>query len=273
MGDGRRIELRPDGDAVVEGGLRVAEDGSYRVELSDADGLDGRGDTEYFIRVMDDRPPDVRILRPAGDRVVTPLEEVPIEARADDDFGIAAFELVYAVGGGDERVVPLAGGGAASRTASHLLFLEDLGVEPGDFISYYARAREVARGRRARESQSDIYFLEVTPFDAEFERAASQAGGGGSSTSLDSLVHAQKDVISATWKVNRRRQSGRSDADIKAIARAQGELKAQAALLQERQYGLQAFRLLRVVVGIVLQVQGVVDQAHARHGAILLASS
>ena len=105
---------------------------------------------------------------------------------------------------------------------------EDLGVEPGDFISYYARAREVARGGRARESRSDIYFLEVTPFDAEFERAATQAGGGGSSTSLDSLVRAQKDVISATWTLDRRRQGGRSDADIKAIARAQGELKAQA---------------------------------------------
>ena len=55
------------------------------------------------MRVMDDRPPDVRILRPAGDQQITPLEEVAIEARADDDYGIARFELVYAVAGGASR--------------------------------------------------------------------------------------------------------------------------------------------------------------------------
>jgi hypothetical protein len=43
---------------------------------------------------MDDRPPDVHILRPSGDTGITPLEEVPIEARADDDFGIASLDMV-----------------------------------------------------------------------------------------------------------------------------------------------------------------------------------
>ncbi len=65
-------------------------------------------DTEYFLRVMDDRPPDVRILRPAGDQQITPLEEVAIEARAEDDHGISRFELVYAVAGRAPKVVPFA---------------------------------------------------------------------------------------------------------------------------------------------------------------------
>ena len=38
--------------------------------------LSNDGDTEYFIRMLNDRPPDVRILRPAGDKQVSPLEEV-----------------------------------------------------------------------------------------------------------------------------------------------------------------------------------------------------
>ena len=57
---------------------------------------------------MDDRPPDVRILRPAADQQITPLEEVAIEARAEDDYGIARFELVYAVAGREPKVVPFA---------------------------------------------------------------------------------------------------------------------------------------------------------------------
>ena len=59
--------------------------------LADHDGLESAGDTEYFIRTLDDRPPDVRILRPASDKQVTPLEEVLIEARADDDYGIESL--------------------------------------------------------------------------------------------------------------------------------------------------------------------------------------
>ena len=46
------------------------------------------------MRMMDDRPPDVRMMRPGGDKQMTPLEEVAIEASAEDDFGAAALEIV-----------------------------------------------------------------------------------------------------------------------------------------------------------------------------------
>ena len=88
LADGTKVPLAIAAQA-LSGGLTIEEDGSYRIALTDADGLESPGDTEYFIRTMDDRPPDVRILRPASDKHVTPLEEVQIEARADDDYGIA----------------------------------------------------------------------------------------------------------------------------------------------------------------------------------------
>src|SRR5690606_21095565 len=86
--------------------LDIAGDGSYRIALTDVDGLENPGETEYFIRMLNDRPPDVRILRPGGDRQVTPIEEVLIEARADDDFGLASFELVFQATGREDTVVP-----------------------------------------------------------------------------------------------------------------------------------------------------------------------
>ena len=102
-GDRIALSMR---DGVLQGELTITEDGSYRVALADADGLTNPGDTEYFIRTLQDRPPDVRIIRPASDRQVTPLEEVAIEARAEDDFGVAALDLVYTTGGGAEKAVP-----------------------------------------------------------------------------------------------------------------------------------------------------------------------
>ena len=56
--------------------------------------------------MLNDRPPDVRILRPAGDKQVSPLEEVEIEARADDDYGVRSLELVIKSAAGKEKVVP-----------------------------------------------------------------------------------------------------------------------------------------------------------------------
>jgi hypothetical protein len=221
------IALRNGGERVLEAEMVLRADDSYRVQLADADGLRSLSETEYFIRVMDDRPPDVRILRPSADQQITPLEEVTIEARADDDYGIAAFDLVYTVGGGPERVVRFdrVTGTAVQKIGARLLPAEELGVRPGDVITYYARARDVSRGKRSTETKSDIFFLEVKPFAEEFVAAQSQAGGGAAAAQIESLIEAQKDIISATWNIERRSQGGRSADDVKAVAQAQAELK------------------------------------------------
>ena len=231
MSDGSKVALNG-ATQVLDGALTIEDDGSYRVALADQDGLENTGDTEYFIRTLDDRPPDVRILRPASDKQVTPLEEVEIEARADDDYGIASFDLVFQAANGKERVVPLRGAaGGLTAAGLHTLFMEDLGVQPGDFVTYYARARDVNRGRRSAEARSDIFFLEVKPFEEEFVAAQSQAmgqGAGMQGSGLEGLAEAQKEIIVATWKLDsraRRARDAASQQDIKAIAKAQADLR------------------------------------------------
>ncbi len=210
--------------------MKVLEDDSYRIALSDVEGLANPGETEYFIRTLEDRPPEVRLLKPARDRSVTRLDEVDIEAQAEDDFGIDRLELVYAVRGRAERVAPLAiPRQSASVTGTHTLYLEDLDVQPGDFVSYYVRARDLARGKRPSETRSDIFFLEVKGFELEFRLAQSEGAMGATpNKSLDDLVTAQKEVIVATWKLDRRAQTAngaKSEQDIRAVSRAEAELK------------------------------------------------
>ena len=53
-------------------------------------------------------------------------------------------------------------------------------------------------------------------------------GGGGSATQIDTLIAAQKEIINATWNLERRSTAGRSADDLKAVAGAQAELKARA---------------------------------------------
>jgi hypothetical protein len=243
LADGQTITLHPTAQSPRGGGpaqghnqaftadMVVARDGSYRVALQDVDGLPNDGGTEYFIRMLNDRPPDVRILRPAGDKQVSPLEEVVIEARADDDYGVRSLELVVKANTGREKVIPIGSGGAPVVAGDHTVFLEDLNVKPGDVVTYHARATDVGRGRRSTESRSDIFFLEVKPYEEEFFASESGAGGmqGGEETGLEELIAQQKDIIAATWKLDARARRGganaRSPQDIRAIGQAQRSLR------------------------------------------------
>ncbi len=231
LANGQTIALTAQPTGLVSAAFKIVEDGSYRVALADRDGLSNPGDTEYFIRMLEDRPPEVHLVKPARDRAVTQLEEVDIEAEAEDDHGVDRLDLVYAIRGGAERSIPLRiESGKRAVGGRQTLYLEDLDVRPGDFISYYVRARDIARGKPPSETRSDIFFLEVKPFEQEFALAQSQGGGagGGSNRSIDDLVAAQKEIIVATWKLDRRAEAAKgaqSAQDIRAVANAEAELK------------------------------------------------
>jgi hypothetical protein len=233
--NGTSMELAAASPTEVTAALRITQDGSYRITLADRDGVTDGAQNEYFIRVLDDRPPDVHIVKPASDRSVTALEEVEIEAQADDDYGLERVELVYAIRGQTEHVVPLdVPKRATSATVRHMMYLEDLGVRAGDFVSYYVRARDITKGVRPNEGKSDIFFLEVRPYEQEFALQQSQSmAGAGYSGSIDDLVNAQKQIVVATWKIDRRGGSGRvrsarSPQDVRAIGRSEAELKTRA---------------------------------------------
>ena len=178
LADGREIVLAPVAPDSAETELTVDADGAYRVALLDTDGVGNPGDTEYFIRTLEDRPPG-RADRPAGSRPSGDAARRSDHRRAGGRrLRHRAFDLVYAVRGGTEQVVPFRRAASAGPVAgAHTLSLEDLQVQPGDFISYYARATDIGRGKRSTEARSDIFFLEVKPFDAEFASAQSQAMG------------------------------------------------------------------------------------------------
>src|SRR5206468_439487 len=77
--------------------------------------------------------------------------------------------------------------------------------------------------------RSDIFFLEVRPYEQEFSLAQSQSmAGSGHAGSIDDLVNAQKQVVVATWKLDRRGdvvKNARAPQDIRAISRSEAELK------------------------------------------------
>ena len=229
LSDGRRVALAGAGGAPRAATLVVEGDGRYRVRVVDAHGLSNRDAADYLIRATADRPPAVRMLRPGGDREVTPLEEVTIEVRADDDHAVERVDLVYTVVGRPERTLPFdIPEGVSAVTGVRTFFVEDLAVEPGDVVTYFARARDAGLGGVATEARSDLYFLEIRPFDNEFEEALSQGGLGPEAAEIGRLVALQKQIVVATWRLDQE-AAGRSDDDVRAVAEVQGDVRDTAA--------------------------------------------
>ena len=111
-------------------------------------------------------------------------------------------------------------------------------LEPGDVISYFARASDADR-TGAKSATTDIYFLEIRPFNREY-RQAEQAGGAGGArgdASPGALSQRQREIIAATFKVVRDR-AATSDKEtrenISTILLSQGRLREQVETLRQR---------------------------------------
>ena len=203
-------ELNAQTDGSLTAVFTANRDGFYRIELDAPTGERTTASPQYTIDVLTDQPPVVSFSKPGRDISASSIEEVYVEAQAEDDFGIRDLELVYSVNGGPEQTVMLFGGRTRlpEVTAGHTFYIEELGVEPGDSVSYYARAHDDSGGQSGPVS-SDLYFVRIRPFQRDFRQAQSQGGGGGGGGGgqVEALSEQQRQIISATFNVQRDRRT------------------------------------------------------------------
>jgi hypothetical protein len=250
-GERDRVPLAVNADGTLSGSFDVRDDGIYRIDLASPTGNLVTASPQYTIDVLDDEAPVVSFSKPSRDLRATSIDEVFVEAKADDDFGVARLDLVYAVNGGVERSVRLASGAgtpAKDVTAGHTFFLEELGLQPGDVVSYFARAADNDTVKGAKSATSDIYFVQIQPFRKDYRAAESQAGGqqaggaGGGAGDPSALSEQQRRIVSGTFNVVRDRDKVSADRfrqDVVFLALTQGQLK-------ERARGLAAQIIARV---------------------------
>jgi hypothetical protein len=235
------VNLALQGDGTLTASFVATTDGFYKVELDAPNGERVVASPQYTIDVLADQPPSVSFTRPGRDTSVSPIEEVFAEANAVDDYGVTNLELVYSVNGGPEKVLKLFNGTKRlpEVSAGHTFYLEELDVQPGDAVSYYARAADNSAGG-ANQATSDLYFLRIRPFKKDFRQAQSQGGGGGGgggAGQVEALSEQQRQVISATFNVQRDRKKVSADKlreNSKVVALSQSRLREQVEGLLTR---------------------------------------
>jgi len=238
--DAVELELQEDGS--FRATFIVREDGYYRVELMGPDDAAVPASPQYTIDVLSDQPPSLSFNTPGRDVQASPIDEVFVEARADDDFGVGRLNLMYSVNGQAEDTVSLYradGSGLSEVVAAHTFFLEDWDLEPGDVISYYATVQD-NNGASGEVVTSDIYFIQARPFGRDYRQAEQQGGGGqggGGEALAGSLSELQRDVVAATFNLVRDREEYGDDAfreGLVSIGLAQGRLREQVETLMRR---------------------------------------
>ncbi len=209
------------------GKLDLKDEDRYTVQLTDDRARANRFPRTYLITPIEDARPQITLREPGRDLRANAIQEVLIAADASDDYGIRSLALNYVVNGEEEVSIDLLGGaGGPEVTGEHLLFLEDYPLEPGDVITYYIEAADALH-----TEASDMYFIEIIPFEQQFTQLANAGGGqGGMQQRQGGLVVSQQDIIAATWRLLREQPPDFEEA-LEALIQAQRNLQTN---IQER---------------------------------------
>ena len=232
--EGGDIPFQRVGPQQLKADLKVARDDYYRIHLQNQEKVWYPASDEFLIRALEDQPPLVSFKQPGRDQRVSNIQEVFTEVKVQDDYGIRKARIYFSVNGDSEQEVALKKP-ASSRSfvTSHTFYLEEFGLLPGDFVSYYAQAEDAISS-----SVTDIYFLEVEPYDREYYQSQNQGMSIPASGNEDlKLSKRQKEIIVATFKLrreqNRPTRAGFKE-DIQTLALVQQRLQGQTQALIDR---------------------------------------
>ena len=241
-------------DTTAVGYIKVQEETFYNVRLVNREKLDNSPFSDYYIHAVQDNPPTITLKKPSRDMKATMLEEVPVIAEIGNDFGLEYVRMAITVNSEPEIFADMQPLSANSEQEANgfsfqfrdfqgLLYLEDLGVEIGDFITYYVAVKDRSQ---KDEIKSDIYFVDIRNFENIYNVAESQGNGGGGQMGGGGLELSlsQREIITATTRLQRD-QEKLSEADLAErrdkIKNAQSEVRKtteQIANMSRMQMGM-----------------------------------
>jgi hypothetical protein len=232
LDNGQQIELSGGQNNFYQGAITMQKDGAYHIAALDQ-GRPVRLSEDFFIEANKANPPDIAVVRPARDYRASPIEEVTIGVQANDQFGLNDLALHYSINGGAEQTVDLLKAkGEKQADGSAVLSLENFKLAPGDIVSYYATAKDART-----DAHTDIYFVQVDPFEREFSQSQQSGGGGGGGMgNQNDISEREKEIIAETWKqAGEKNPSPNAAAETgKFLSEVQAKLRDQAIALAGR---------------------------------------
>ena len=188
----------------------------FTLELVDAEGRANKFPSDFILQALTNQRPQVKLVFPRGDPRVSRLEELQLSAEASDDFGLLKYGIGFGVAGTEPQFIELGQTAPANakRQFGYMISLEKLGVEVEQAVAYFAWADDYGPDGQPRRTFSDMFFAEVRPFEEIFRADQSggaesgnqpgdQSGGGAVGEQRLKLAELQKQIVIATWNLQR----------------------------------------------------------------------
>jgi hypothetical protein len=155
------------------------------------------------VRVQLDRKPQLNLIEPQEELVVTPTTEVPVIVEASDDLGLYKVGVMYQVGSGPmQSLLEQSADGSVDpyRMATELL-LEDHSLSPKDAVTYYAFAEDNYFGE-PRRTTTPLRFIDIRPYKIAFQVIDQEGQPCSGSVTLEELITRQRDGLSQVFQAN-----------------------------------------------------------------------
>lgn len=278
---GSKHQLTPEADSptLYSVTLTLKESATWKVHLVDTEGRKNKIPEELIAKVLPNKPPTIKLAK-ASDRRVSPLEEMDIGAKLNDDFGISKVGLAYSINGDEPTEVLLSDSEPVTKKldTSHLLALEQLKAKPDQLISYYVWAEDKDADGNLRRVESDLFFAEVRPFEEIYREGDSpsesqqqqqqQQQQGGAQQQAEEAAEMQRQIIVAIWNVIRREtaeeRTEKFDSDLQVIADSQASVIEKLAEIQENATAPDAAETVTQIQGHMERVVKLLTEAREK---------
>jgi hypothetical protein len=168
----RQVDMRPTEPDSQEaaGQFEIEGDGKFELRVIDAAGQPSQQAFCGNVTMIKDQHPIVRILKPPLQSLATPTAALPIIVSAEDDCGISRLEIFRSLD--SSRPLPAAvrlpSKPPHRRDETISLPLAAYGLEPGDVLSFFARAEDNDPAG-AKGAESPVVTVKIISQE-EFER-------------------------------------------------------------------------------------------------------
>jgi hypothetical protein len=250
------------------------ESQAYELSLIDDQDRRNRDPERLRIEVVRNEPPRMELAFPGKDVRLSPLEELVLEGRVVDDYGLMEYGVVLEVAGREPITIPLGRDLLTTQpqTVRLLQALEELRVVPDDLLSYHLYALDRGPDGEPRRTTGDLFFAEVRPFEETFRQMDAPPGGApqaqagaapqGAGDQLEELLKVQKEIVAATWNLLRRSSDSSPPpaADVGVIRDAQATNKTKLLDLMVHLPGAARQRMANLAVEQMTAAETALEQ-------------
>ncbi len=211
----------------------------FKLELTDKDGRHDPDPADIRIAVQANERPQLAMEFPRSDQRVSPLEELNVQVKVTDDFGLLDFGVAYAIGAQEPTYVSLADPPASTLESrfEYLLALESHNVEVDELVTWFGWADDFGPDGETRRSTSDLFFAEVRALDEIFREGQSGGGppGGGENGPAGDLLEIQRQISIAIWNLQKSGAPSPTFApDVSTLEVSQTQAREQIDAVKER---------------------------------------